>query len=128
MHSILHRLIDPRRPLNRKITNEEAETFLTTYEPVIPLPPLRTISHTAHVSNIQSILTSPTFLESTSLVLGFGQSDLFLTRVSPSGRFDVLSEVFNKVQLILTILGLGVGIMVSRVMVKRKMLHEKWYY
>ena len=53
--------------------------------------------------------------------------DLFLTRVSPSGTFDVLSESFNKAQLVLTVLGLLGAIVVTRPMVKRKLSDQKWY-
>jgi hypothetical protein len=53
--------------------------------------------------------------------------DLFLSRVAPSGTFDVLSEEFNKLQLVLTILGLCVGIAVARPIVQRKALRERWY-
>lgn len=53
--------------------------------------------------------------------------DLFLTRVSPSGTFDVLSESFNKAQLVFTVLGLLAAIVVTRPMVKKKLLNQKWY-
>lgn len=52
---------------------------------------------------------------------------MFLTRVAPSNTFDVLSENFNKVQLVLTVAGLAVAIMLTKPMVKRKRLREKWY-
>lgn len=78
------------------------------------------------MSNVRHIATSPALLESTSLVFAYGL-DLFLTRVAPSGTFDVLSENFNKVQLVLTISALAVAIMVTKPMVHRKRLREKWY-
>jgi len=53
--------------------------------------------------------------------------DMFLTRVAPSNTFDVLSESFNKVQLVITISGLLLVIMITKPMVKRKKLKEKWY-
>jgi hypothetical protein len=65
-------------------------------------------------------------LESTSLVFVYGL-DLFFTRIAPSGTFDVLSENFNKVQLVLTVVGLVVAIMVTKPMVHRKRLRERWY-
>ena len=75
---------------------------------------------------MKRIVTAPALLESTSLVFTYGL-DLFLTRVSPSGTFDVLSENFNKVQLVLTIAALVVAIVVTKPMVQRKRLREKWY-
>lgn len=78
------------------------------------------------VANVRQVLTSPALLESTSLVFAYGL-DLFFTRVTPSGTFDILSENFNKVQLVLTITGLAVAIIVTKPMVERKRLRERWY-
>jgi len=47
--------------------------------------------------------------------------------VSPSGTFDVLSENFNKVQLVLTIAAVVVAIVVTKPMVQGKRLRERWY-
>jgi hypothetical protein len=65
-------------------------------------------------------------LESTSLVFAFGL-DLFITRIAPSNTFDVLNENFNKVQLVFTVSGLLLAILITRPMVERKRLREKWY-
>jgi hypothetical protein len=78
------------------------------------------------VANIRKIVTSPALLESTSLVFAYGL-DLFVTRVAPSNTFDVLSENFNKAQLILTISGLAVAIIVTKPITARKRLRERWY-
>lgn len=78
------------------------------------------------MAHIRSITTSPALLESTSLVFAYGL-DLFLTRVAPSNTFDVLNESFNKVQLVVTVIGLAVAILVTRPIVMRKKLREKWY-
>jgi len=75
---------------------------------------------------VRQIITAPSLLESTSLVLAVG-TDLFLTRVATSGTFDVLSENFNKVQLVLTVVGLAVAIAITKPMVRRKQLRERWY-
>jgi hypothetical protein len=78
------------------------------------------------VAHVERIVTAPALLESTSLVFAYGL-DLFFTRVAPSNTFDVLSENFNKLQLVLTVSGLAVAIMVTKPMVGRKLLREKWY-
>ena len=78
------------------------------------------------VKNVRNILTSPALLESTSLVFAYGL-DLFSTRVTPSNTFDVLSENFNKAQLVLTISGLALAILITKPMVKNKRLRERWY-
>lgn len=78
------------------------------------------------MANVRNIVTAPAQLESTSLVFAYGL-DLFLTRVAPSNTFDVLSENFNKLQLVLTVSGLLAAILVTGPIVKRKRLREKWY-
>ena len=52
---------------------------------------------------------------------------MFLTRVAPSNTFDVLSENFNKAQLVFTVSGLLLAILITRPMVQRKKLKEKSY-
>lgn len=151
VQSLPRRFLDPRRP-KQKPTAEEAEEMLFQYDPLIPDDPRRVLSHTYEarrfihlscrpcihsftfptvplpyqVANVRHILTSPALLESTSLVFAYGL-DLFFTRATPSGTFDILSENFNKVQLVLTISGLAAAIMVTKPMVARKKLRERWY-
>jgi len=74
----------------------------------------------------RNIVSSPSSLESTSLVLTYGV-DIFFTQVAPAGTFDVLSSSFNKFQLVATIIALTLGIVVTRPMVARKVLKEAWY-
>ena len=55
------------------------------------------------------VITSPSLLESTSLVFAFGTVDIFGSRVSPIGAFDILGKGFSKLQLVLTVVALAVG-------------------
>lgn len=143
IQSFQRRFLDVRRP-KRKVTNEEAEEFLIQYDPVLPNDPRRVLSHNYQVkkyftkslnctinrilkvANTQKIITAPALLESTSLILAFGL-DMFLTRVAPSNTFDVLNENFNKLQLVLTVSGLLLSIVITKPMVHRKRLRERWY-
>ncbi|KAJ3807314.1 hypothetical protein EV368DRAFT_75106 [Lentinula lateritia] len=126
IQSFSRRLLNPRRPIGRKPSSEEQEEFLIQYDPLLPDDSRKVISHNYDVAHIRSITTSPALLESTSLVFAYGL-DLFLTRVAPSNTFDVLNESFNKVQLVVTVMGLAVAILVTRPIVMRKKLREKWY-
>ncbi|KAJ7147635.1 DUF1620-domain-containing protein [Mycena crocata] len=127
LHAIPRRLLNPRRPKNRKPTAEEQqEEQLIPYDIIMPDDPRRTISHQYEVSKTRNIITSPALLESSSLVFAYGL-DLFLTRVAPSNTFDILSKNFNKVQLVLTVFALGMGIIIAKPMVRRKRLRERWY-
>ncbi|KAF9528732.1 hypothetical protein CPB83DRAFT_813238 [Crepidotus variabilis] len=117
--------LNPRRP-NRKPNAEEAEEFLIEYDSLLPNDPRRVLSHNYKVAHVQKIITSPALLESTSLIFAYGL-DLFMTRLAPSNTFDVLSENFNKAQLVLTVGGLAIAILITRPMVNKKRLREKWY-
>lgn len=124
MQTFGRRFLDPRRPKN-KPTTAESEEGLIQYDVLLPDDPRRVLSHNYKLIADQ-LLTTPTYLESTSLVLAYG-GDMFLTRVAPSGAFDVLNENFNKIQLVLTVLALGVSIMITRPLVKQKIRKGKWF-
>ncbi|RPD68393.1 DUF1620-domain-containing protein [Lentinus tigrinus ALCF2SS1-7] len=125
IQSFPRRFLDPRRP-RQKPTAEEAEEWLIQYDPVLPDDPKRVLSHNYQVAKTRRIITSPALLESTSLVFAYGL-DLFFTRVAPSNTFDVLSESFNKAQLVVTIAGLALAIAIVKPIVARKRLRERWY-
>lgn len=96
------------------------------YDALLPDDPRRTISHRYPVLEVRRLITSPTALESTSIVCALGL-DLFCSRVAPSRTFDVLSESFNKPQLVLTCAALMLAIFVTKPMVARKRLRERWF-
>ncbi|KAL0247478.1 hypothetical protein I308_103543 [Cryptococcus tetragattii IND107] len=124
--SIPRRLLDPRRPMG-KPTSRDKEEMLIPYDNMISIDTRKIISHKYQVQGTTSLRSSPALVESTSLLLAYGQ-DLFLTRgLTPSGTFDILSDNFNKIQLLLTLGGLSAGIFVARPAVKRKWLRMKWY-
>ncbi|KAI5117724.1 hypothetical protein M0805_006209 [Coniferiporia weirii] len=125
IQSFPRRIFDPRRP-KRKVTAQEQEEWLIQYDPLIPDDARRVISHDYRITNTRAIITSPALLESTSLVFAHGL-DLFASRVAPAHTFDVLSENFNKAQLVLTIAALSAAIVVTRPIVRRKRLREQWY-
>ncbi|EIW68579.1 hypothetical protein TREMEDRAFT_69081 [Tremella mesenterica DSM 1558] len=123
--SIPRKLLDPRRPIE-KPTSSDKEELLIPYDTYLASEPRRVITHTYPVIGLKHILTSPTLLESTSLIFAHGL-DLFGSRISPGGTFDMLSDNFNKPQLLLTLAALSVGIMVARPAVRRKMERMRWY-
>ena len=107
--SISRAFVDPRRPVGRDATASELEEGLLRYNPMLDFEPKWTLSHKRELISISKVVTSPSLLESTSLVFAFGDVDLFFTRVSPIGAFDLLGKGFSKIQLVLTVVGLAVG-------------------
>ncbi|CAE6483430.1 unnamed protein product [Rhizoctonia solani] len=125
IYHLHRRVLDPRRPL-QKPTTQDQEEMLFQYDPVLPPDTRRIVTHKNQVLGTKHVIATPTLLESTSCVLAYGL-DLFHTRVTPSGTFDLLGAGFNKVQLLLTIVGLSVAIVVVRPLVARKQQHAQWY-
>ncbi|KAJ9603267.1 hypothetical protein H2200_012045 [Cladophialophora chaetospira] len=118
-------LLDPRRPVDRDVNATEREEGLLRYSPVLDLSPQGYLTHEREVLGIENVLSSPSLLESTSVVFAFGH-DVFGTSVTPSMAFDVLGKGFNKGQLVLTVLALGVGTLALRPFVRRRGVEGRW--
>lgn len=119
------RMLDPRRPVGRDANAGEMEEGLVKYFPVIDADPRGMLNHKRELVGIKKIVTTPALLESTSLVFAYG-GDLFGTRVTPSMAFDVLAKGFSKIQLVGTIVALGVGVGFVAPMVRRKQINQRW--
>ena len=107
--SIPRTVIDPRRPVGRDPTPAEAEEGLFRYSPNLDFEPKWMITHGRDVTGLTDVISTPSKLESTSLVFAYGNLDIFGTRVAPIGGFDILGKGFSRVQLVLTVVGLAVG-------------------
>lgn len=125
IYGIQKRVLDPRRPVGRDPNNDEREEGLFPYSPVVEVDPRSLITHERQVMGVVDISTTPSSLESTSLVFAYG-IDLFATRVSPSMSFDILGKNFNKVQLVLTVIALSVGAAYVAPMVRRRQIDARW--
>lgn len=118
-------MIDPRRPVGRDPNAQEQLEGLIKYSPVINFDPKWHLTHKYEVLGIKEIITSESGLESTSLVFAYGH-DIFGTRVAPSFTFDVLGKGFNKISMLLTVVGLFVGVVFVAPLVTRKQINTLW--
>lgn len=107
--AIPRQILDPRRPIGRDPTSDEVAEGLMRYTPTLEIDPKWYLNHQREVIGVKDVITSPSLLESTSLVFAYGL-DIFGTRVSPSFTFDILGKGFNKVQMLLTVAALGVAV------------------
>ena len=103
-------VLDPRRPVGRDPNANEQAEGLARYTPSIEFDPKWYLNHKREVFGVQKVITSPAYLESTSLVFAFGL-DVFGTRVAPSFAFDVLGKGFNKLQMLATVAALWAGVL-----------------
>ena len=115
-------VLDPRRPVDRDPTSAEAEEGLFRYAPFLDFDGKWHLTHSRDVSGIQTVLSQPTLLESTSLIFAFG-GDIFGTRATPSQAFDVLGKSFSKLQLVLTVVALAFGVAFLAPMVRSSLIH-----
>lgn len=102
-------VIDPRRPVGRDATTTESEEGLFRHEAALEYDSKWALNHMREVLGIREIITSPSLLESTSLVFAFGSLDMFGTRIAPIGGFDILGKGFNRIQLLGTVAALALG-------------------
>ncbi|KAL1903442.1 hypothetical protein Sste5346_000068 [Sporothrix stenoceras] len=119
-------VLDPRRPVGRNPTPQEAEEGLIPYAPQLEIDPRLVVTHERDVLGIQHIVTAATHVESTSVVLAFGRVDVFGTRVAPSLAFDLLDKGFGKLSMLATVAALAVGVFVLRPMVSKKQIDLRW--
>ncbi|WFD44696.1 hypothetical protein MPSI1_003366 [Malassezia psittaci] len=118
-------VLDARRPVG-KPSSADMQEGLLPYTPEIPDEPAWHLTRTAYrLMEIKSLQASASLLESSSMVLGVGL-DWMYTMGSPSGQFDRLQASFNKLQLVLTITGLLLSILVSNPIVRGRRIASRW--
>lgn len=123
--SIPRYILDARRPKDRDANAAEQEEGLFRYQPNLDLDPKSFLSHSREVFGIQQIMTTPTLLESTSMVFAFGH-DIFGTQAAPSQTFDILGKSFKRGQLLATVVALYFGVLAVRPLVRRKVVERGW--
>ncbi|GAO18673.1 hypothetical protein UVI_02059050 [Ustilaginoidea virens] len=120
-HGILaipRHVLDPRRPVDRDPTAAEAEAeSLLRYAPQLEVDARGIVTHERDVVGVTDMITTPAAVESTSLLLAYG-IDVFGTRLSPSGLFDILGKGLNKATLVGTVLALFAGVLSLAPMIK----------
>lgn len=120
-------VLSARRKEESKMTDDDRKDFMASpYVPAIPVNDYYVISHFRSLLMGDSKLVAvATNLESTSYVCDVGH-DVFCTRISPSGQFDVMSPTFEKGTLLVTVfIALG-ACLVMRPYVANKKLKTEW--
>lgn len=119
------KVIDPRRPIGQ-LKDSEKKEGLHQYTELIPVVSLMSLSYNQTVESVSSIISAPTHLESQSLILAFGGSDIFFARTSPSRGFDLLPDSFNRILLSIVVIAIFVGLVVVQRMVSKKVKKSGW--
>jgi hypothetical protein len=115
--------LDPRRPLNPE--PQHREEGIMPYMPEIPVATENIINYNQTVLRLRGIFAAPSGLESTSLMLAYGL-DLFFTRLTPSGTFDILKDEFDHLLISAVLLALIAASVITKKLAKRRDLQNAW--
>jgi len=117
-------MVDPRRPALSTPAHLR-EPGIPPYTPEIPIPHESLLNYNQSVERIRGIVTSPSGLESTALVLVYGL-DLYGSRVAPSKGFDLIKDDFEHLMIAAVLVGLLAASYGTRKLSQRKMLNQAW--
>jgi hypothetical protein len=119
------RHLDPRRPFGEPKKTEKEEGLMQ-YAPLLPMVPMQVESYSNVVENASLIISTATNLESQTCILAVGGPDVFFTRFAPSREFDSLPENFNKLLIVIVVVGLFVVMNVIKKMGDKKNIKLFW--
>ncbi|KAM9945926.1 hypothetical protein ACTFIT_004206 [Dictyostelium discoideum] len=120
------KFINARRPYPSEVTPNDAEEQLIPYKPILQFPPWLFTTYNSTVQGLTTITSTGTDLESTSLVFAYGQPDVFCVLITPSLPYDILSDQFNHISLIVTSLTLLILAFVAKNYKNSLLLSKKW--
>ncbi|RCK65219.1 ER membrane protein complex subunit 1 [Candida viswanathii] len=120
-------ILNSRRPENDANRANYANDFnMVPYDPIIAKTNFQVLNHKYQLKNNGEILIKPTAFESTSVICFFNSENQYCGLIQPSNSFDLLSQGFDKVKLLITIAILLVGFIVSKPFVFNKKLNAQW--
>lgn len=119
------RLLDPRRPYGEPKKTEKKEGLLQ-YAPLLPLSPMSVQSYTNDIVDPSLIISTAANLESQTLILALGGPDIFFTRFAPSKGFDSLPDSFNKLAIVIVVIGLFLVLKALKRMGENKSVKLFW--
>lgn len=123
IHEVTRKLLDATRPL--ELTQEMREEMMIPYIPEIPIATEDMVNYNQTVHGVRGIKTAASGLESTSLMVAYG-TDVFFTRLHPSGTFDILKDDFDHVLISIVLFGLIAGSVVSKKLARNNALSAAW--
>jgi len=117
-------MLDPRRP-SPSTPGHMREPGIPPYIPELPFPHESVLNYRQRVEAVRGVVTSPSGLESTVIVLVYGL-DLYGTRLAPSKGFDLIKDDFDYMMISAVILGLIGASYLTRRLAQMKMLNQAW--
>ncbi|CCD22189.1 Emc1p NDAI_0A00290 [Naumovozyma dairenensis CBS 421] len=121
-------VLNARRKEEKDMTDSDKKEFMASpYVAAIPINDHFVITHFRNLlmGEGSKIISLPTNLESTSIICDIG-NDIFCTRISPSGQFDVMRPNFEKGKLLVTMIVMLLLCYFIRPFVITKKLKAMW--
>jgi len=127
--SLDKRFVDARRPIrpNNRPTMEDQMEGVLPYFPIIEVNPLLNINYNISIPNLKTIVTAPTQLESSTLVMCLGL-DQFYIPLTPGNTFDVISfkSSFNKPLILVGLLICFLSTLLANRLAQNAILKLSW--
>merc|ERR1719223_418721 len=121
---MLNGVADKSRAIPQQFAPTKEEP-VPPYAPVMPLRPTDVLTYYNPIGQVSGIASSPTALESTSLIFSYGL-DLFFTPVQTAKAYDVLSPAFNYPLLYTSVSSVLAGLLVTYFLSAQKAQRDKW--
>jgi hypothetical protein len=137
LYRISKDLLNPRRPYTTSagaIEKDEAmpsqfkptkDEAMMPYAAIMPLKTTDVLTYYNQMGQVSGIVSSPTALESTSMIFSYGL-DLFFTPVQTAQAYDVLSPGFNYSLLYASVGTVLVGLVVTTRYASYRTLQDRW--
>jgi len=126
-------MLNPRRPHAGTVDKKSMpaqfaptkDEMLMPYTSMLPIRQTDTLNYHKAIGSVTGIASSPTALESTSLVFAYGL-DLFFTPVQTAKAYDVLSPGFNYLLLYTSVTIVAAVWLTVSFLASRKALQDRW--
>jgi|AntRauTorckE5430_2_1112549.scaffolds.fasta_scaffold07025_3 hypothetical protein len=83
-------------------------------------------SYNNNIESVSLLISTAANLESQTLVLALGGPDIFFTRFAPSKGFDSLPDSFNKLAIVMVVIGLYMVLRTLKKMTDYKFVKLFW--
>lgn len=108
LYTINRDFVSTRRPKKNAVSFFANQKF-PQYTYFLPFAPPSYLSYYLNLANLNKIEFNPTDMQSTIFTLCYG-TDIFLIRNAPDKAFDMITEDFNHIVLILILIAATIGI------------------
>ena len=116
--------LDPRRPMTP--TAEHREEGLIPYMPELPIATDNIVNYNRTALGVRHLRSWASGLESTALMIAVGGVDVFYTRLTPSGTFDILKDDFDHWLIVAVLVALVASSFVTKRMARVRDLNQAW--